>query len=95
MPLSNRLDHLDPQLQAVYTAAKAAYLAAHPGGLRPRLAETYRSPEVQRAYYAQGRQPLAEINRLRKLAGIPPIGAQEAARIIISSEQVNHNNTNF
>ena len=86
MPTSNRLDHLHPSLAAVYSEAKASFIKAHPGGLVPRLGETYRSPEVQRAYYAQGRQPLAEINRLRTRAGLPLIGTTEAGRIITKAQ---------
>ena len=86
MPTSNRIDQLHPSLAAVYSEAKASFIKAHPGGLVPRLGETYRSPEVQRAYYAQGRQPLAEINRLRTLAGLPLLGTTEAGRIITKAQ---------
>lgn len=82
MPTSNRIEDLHPKLAAVYTEAKSAYIAAHPGGYRPRLGETYRSHAVQAAYYAQGRKPLAEINHLRAVAGLPLIGSVEAKRII-------------
>lgn len=86
MPSSNRLADLHPSLAAVYTEAKAAYLAAYPGGLRPRLGETFRPPAVQAAYYAQGRQPLAKINALRHAAGLQPIGAVEAGRVITKAQ---------
>ncbi len=82
MPTSNKIEDLHPLLAAVYTEAKAAYIAAHPGGLRPRLGETHRPHNVQLAYYAQGRQPLAQINQLRHAAGLNPIGSVEAKRII-------------
>ena len=86
MPTSNRIDQLHPSLVAVYTEAKAAYIKAHPGGLTPRLGETYRSAEVQRAYYAQGRQPIGEINRLRTLAGLPAIGPTDARQVITKAQ---------
>ena len=86
MPTSNRIDQLHPSLVAVYSEAKAAYIAAHPNGLRPRLGETYRSAEVQRAYYAQGRQSMPEINRLRTLAGLPAIGVTDARQIITKAQ---------
>ncbi len=86
MPTSNKLDELHPDLQRVYQEAKAAYLTAHPNGLRPRLGETARPAAVQTAYYAQGRQPLAAINQLRHLAGLAPIGTAEAGRIITKAQ---------
>lgn len=86
MPTSNRIEDLDTSLAAVYTEAKAAYIADHPGGLRPRLGETARPAAVQTAYYAQGRQPLAVINQLRKVAGLAPIGTTEAGRIITKAQ---------
>ena len=86
MPTSNKIEDLDPSLAAVYTEAKAAYIAAHPGGLRPRLGETSRPAAVQTAYYAQGRQPLAAINQLRKVAGLPLIGAGEAGKVITRAQ---------
>lgn len=86
MPTSNRIEDLHPSLAAVYTEAKAAYIAAHPGGHKPRLGETHRSAEVQRAYFAQGRQPLTEINRLRHLAGLAPIGQSEAKKVITNAQ---------
>ena len=82
MPTHNELELLHPDLQRVYTEAKAAYIAAHPGGLRPRLGETYRPANVQLAYHAQGRKPLAAINALRHIAGLDPIGTVEAGREI-------------
>jgi hypothetical protein len=86
MPTSNRIEDLHPDLARVYAEAKAAYIAAHPGGLRPRLGETARPAAVQTAYYAQGRQPLAEINRLRHIAGLAPIGTVEAGRKITNAQ---------
>lgn len=80
MPLNNDIRLLHPSLKAVYEEAKAAYHAAHPAGYRVQLNETHRSLAVQQAYYAQGRKPLVEINRLRVLAGLWEIKAEEAGR---------------
>ena len=85
MPTHNEIALLHPSLAAVYTEAKASYIAAHPGGLRPRLGETYRPANVQLAYHAQGRKPLAEINALRTAAGLPLIGTAEAGKIITNA----------
>jgi len=86
MPTSNRIEDLHPDLARVYTEAKAAYIADHPGGLRPRLGETSRPGNVQAAYFAQGRQPIAEINRLRHIAGLNPIGPVEAGKKITNAK---------
>jgi len=86
MPTDNSLDHLHPELARVYTEAKAQYLAAHPTGLKPRLGETYRSLAVQAAYYAQGRKSLTEINKLRHVAGLNPIGLVEAKSAITKAQ---------
>jgi peptidoglycan L-alanyl-D-glutamate endopeptidase CwlK len=44
--------------------------------------ETVRTLLVQKAYYAQGRKPLEEINTLRRAAGLWEIGPEEGKRII-------------
>lgn len=85
MPTSNRIEDLHPLLAAVYSEAKASYVLAHPGGLKPRLGETYRSAAVQTAYHAQGRKPLNEINQLRHVAGLAPVGSVEGKRIITNA----------
>lgn len=41
---------------------------------------------VQAAYYAQGRAPLAEVNRLRKLVGLPPLTFLENTRRITNAK---------
>lgn len=85
MPLNNRIEDLHPTLAAVYAEAKADYHEENPKAPRVELNETHRSLEVQRAYYAQGRESLAEINRLRKLAGLYLLKADEAARKVTNS----------
>lgn len=77
MSLNNSIDDLQVDLASVYTEGKFAYIRDHATSPRPSLNETSRSEALQTAYFAQGRQPLAEINRLRKLAGQPAIGAAE------------------
>lgn len=85
MATHNEIELLHPDLAKVYTEAKATYIKDHTGGLRPRLGETYRPAEVQLAYHAQGRQPLAAINQLRQAAGLRPIGAAEAKKVITNA----------
>lgn len=42
-----------------------------------RVIETKRTESVQRAYYAQGREPVAVVNIKRRSAGLPEIGEIE------------------
>jgi hypothetical protein len=50
--------------------------------------ETYRSQEVQDAYYSQGRDNLVQVNTLRKKAGLWEITAKE--NIIITRAKVSY-----
>jgi hypothetical protein len=59
-------------------------------GLRYSVLETLRTQEVQDAYYAQGREGLEEINRLRKIAGLYLLGADEAKRIVTNTRRSPH-----
>jgi hypothetical protein len=59
-------------------------------GLRYSVVETLRTAEVQAAYYAQGRESLEEINRLRKTAGLYPLGVEDAKRIITRARHSAH-----
>lgn len=78
MALNNRIEDLDPDLQLVYAEAKADWKRDYPAGPWPELNETSRSKAVQDAYYARGRKPAAEVQRLYQLAGLYAIGAAEA-----------------
>ena len=51
-------------------------------GLRYAVTETLRTEAVQKAYWAQGRKPLEEINALRKKAGLYLLGEDEGKRIV-------------
>ena len=55
-------------------------------GVRLRISYALRSFAEQTALYAQGRHPLAEINRLRKIAGMNPIGASEAKNKVTNAQ---------
>lgn len=58
---------------------------------------TARKMQMQVALFAQGRQPLAEINKLRLVAGLPPINAIEAKKkvtwTLLSRHLVDYDNT--
>jgi hypothetical protein len=51
-------------------------------GLIYTVLETLRTWAVQKAYFAQGRETLPEINRLRKAAGLYLLGEAEGKRIV-------------
>jgi peptidoglycan L-alanyl-D-glutamate endopeptidase CwlK len=59
-------------------------------GFRYSVVETLRTRAVQEAYYAQGRKPLAEINELRKKAGLYLLGEAEGKRIITRTMESVH-----
>jgi len=59
-------------------------------GLRYVVLETIRTKEVQRAYYAQGRKSLKEINRLRKKADLPLLDAEEAKQTVTKTKYSKH-----
>ena len=59
-------------------------------GFRYSVVETLRTRAVQEAYYAQGRKPLAEINELRKKAGLYLLGPEEGRRIVTKTLQSVH-----
>lgn len=65
--------------------------------LKIKITCTARLFKCQVALYAQGRQLVTEINRLRKLAGMTEIGAVEAKKIVtwtlVSKHLVNFDNT--
>ena len=50
--------------------------------------ETLRQDNVQQAYYAQGRQPLEQVNELRKSAGLYLIDANDNQSIITNMPHV-------
>ena len=59
-------------------------------GLNYSIVETLRTLAVQEAYYAQGRKPLAEINDLRKKAGLYPLGEAEGKKIVTKTMDSAH-----
>jgi peptidoglycan L-alanyl-D-glutamate endopeptidase CwlK len=57
-------------------------------GLRYKVLETYRSLEVQQAYYAQGRQSLIVVNSLRAHAGLYALTETENQRTITNCDGI-------
>jgi hypothetical protein len=85
MGLNRSLEDAHIDLQLSYAEAKAQFHKDNPTWPRVQLNETQRSMAVMTAYYAQGRKPLAEVNRLRELAGLEKIGAAEGKRKVTNS----------
>jgi len=56
--------------------------------------ETNRAQNVQVAYWAQGRDVLAKVNELRRIAGLAPITAEENKKIITQTLKSNHTGGN-
>lgn len=65
---------MTPDLQGLY---EKFYVEMHLAGLDFELNEVLRTPAVQAAYYAQGREDLEEVNRLRKNAGLYLLAPKE------------------
>lgn len=70
------------RLQAAWHYLKTHYALRYPEGPALILVETFRTAATQTAYFAQGRKPLTEVNRLREAAGLWPISAAENKRRI-------------
>jgi peptidoglycan L-alanyl-D-glutamate endopeptidase CwlK len=82
-----KIDLLAPQARSCFNLFLRELDAR---GLRYSVIETLRTPEVQAAYYAQGRKPLEEINALRKKAGLYLLGEAEGKRIVTRTMQSVH-----
>jgi hypothetical protein len=70
MPVIKDIKRLHPHLVEYYTEAKAAFVRDFPKKSKPQLSETARQDAVQRAYYARGRESVAEVRRLYAAAGL-------------------------
>jgi len=65
-----KIDLLQPEARRLF---EAFLTALDKNGLRYSVRETRRTAELQAAYYAQGREPIEEVNRLRLIAGTHPL----------------------
>lgn len=85
--MSRNLDDLEPS-----TREKAWKLLKllHAAGISYGILETRRTVATQTAYFAQGRKPPEEVNRLRLAAGLPRIGEKEARRIVTKTMASKH-----
>lgn len=81
------IDLLEPKLRrAVQRTLKALKEANFP----VLISETLRDDNVQKAYYAQGRKPLDEVNALRKEAGLYLLTEGENKNIITNCDGVKY-----
>ena len=78
---------LKPEARALFEKYITA-LDKH--SLRYSVQETLRTAEVHAAYWAQGRESLEEINRRRAVAGLYPLGADEAKKIVTRAQHSLH-----
>ena len=85
--LMGKIDLLRPEARPYFVAFLNKLETA---GLRYTVTETLRTPEVQAAYYAQGRKPLAEVNELRKKAGLYLLTEAEGKKIVTQTMRSAH-----
>lgn len=79
---SRKLTDLCPELQNVAIFMIEEWDKLYPSLPNPIVVQTYRSPELQAAYYAQGREDLESVNKRRAVCGLAPITFKENANII-------------
>ena len=87
MPTNNNINELLPNI-ALKVNLALHDLDSH--GVWYFISETYRSQEVQDAYYAQGRKSLDVVNVLRLKAGLRVIGVVENSKIITNTKISKH-----
>jgi len=86
MGVNKSIDALKPRLAE---AVRLFLSRCKEKGLKVLVIETDRSQEVQNAYYAQGRQNLDEVNKLRGKAGLYLLEESEN-KIVTNAKISNH-----
>ena len=86
MGIHRDINLLEPKLKkaVVDTFNALEYL-----GIEALISETLRDDDVQIAYYAQGRKPLAEVNELRKKAGLYLLTESENSKVVTHCDGIN------
>lgn len=74
---SRKIEDLTPKMRSLYAAFAREMAQA---GIRFIVTCTARTVKEQLALYAQGRQPLDEVNQLRTIAGLPWITEEQNRR---------------
>ena len=85
MGINRSIDALKPELAA---AVRRFLTLCNEEKLSVLIIETDRTQEVQNAYYAQGRQDVDTVNRLRKAAGLYLI--KERENVIITKAKISN-----
>ena len=75
-----------PRLQKLWAHIAKEWPKAYPNDPMPFLTEVHRSRELQLAYYAQGRDPLARVNSQRRLVGLAQITEDENRRTVTNAK---------
>lgn len=73
------------RLQLAWEHLVNAWPQRHPGLPAPFLTQVFRPAIVQQAYYAQGRQGLAQVNALRRKADLAQISEKENLKTITNT----------
>jgi peptidoglycan L-alanyl-D-glutamate endopeptidase CwlK len=84
---TSRIDGLTPELRNI---CLSGLVQLESGGFKPLITEALRTQEYQNALYAQGRQPLEEVNILREKVGLDPIDEDENSRIVTKTTHSKH-----
>lgn len=73
-------------LQKLWAFIMLEWPKRYPNDPLPFLTEVHRSADLQRAYYAQGREPVARVNSQRRLVGLGPITEDENRKTVTNSK---------
>lgn len=83
---------INRDIKALCPAARLAWLDVEAEleamGIKVKVVETRRMDRIQRAYYAQGRETLAEVNLKRNAAGLWSITAKQNRKITWTMESM-------
>lgn len=75
-----------PILREAWKYGQAKWKEINPNNPQVILTCTLRTLEEQRALFSQGRFPVMEVNRFRKLAGLSPISQAESKKKVTNCE---------
>ncbi len=84
--MSRDIKDAHSRLQKAWAYVEDEWPKRHPNDPMPFLTEVYRSPDTQRAYYAQGREKIAIVNSLRRAVALPPISEDVNRRTITNAK---------
>lgn len=85
--IERRIEKLVPIMQR---RVKAFLNQCAAENIKVAILETVRSEDIQKAYYAQGREHIEDVNELRRKAGLYEISEKENKNIITNCDGVTH-----